>query len=130
MQVRQVSPNNPQMGLLQNRVDALRKAVAAETAKVMGGTASLAAKLPAYERLQLDKGFADRQLAGALAALDTARSEAARKQLYLERLVQPNLPDSAVEPRRLRNVVTVFLLGLVLWGVVTLVMASVREHMD
>lgn len=130
MQVRQVSPSNPQIDVLQSRVEGLRKAVAAETAKVMGGTASLAGKSPAYERLQIDRGFAERQLAGALVALDAARSEATRKQLYLERIVQPNLPDSAMEPRRLRSVITVFLLGLVLWGVVTLVMVSVREHMD
>jgi capsular polysaccharide transport system permease protein len=62
--------------------------------------------------------------------LDTARNEAARKQLYLERLVQPHLPDKAVEPRRMRGVVTVLLVGLVLWGVVALVVASVREHTD
>ena len=73
---------------------------------------------------------ADRTLGGALAALDSARSEAARKQLYLERLVQPNLPDMAMEPRRLRSVLTVFVLGLILWGVVSLVVASVREHVD
>ena len=53
----------------------------------------------------------------ALASLETARSEAQRKQLYLERLVQPNLPDMAVEPRRIRSTFTVLALGLVLWGV-------------
>jgi len=83
-----------------------------------------------YERLVLEKGFADRQLASALAMLETARSEAARKQLYLERLVQPNLPDSSFEPRRLRSVLMVFCISLVFWAVVMLVTASVREHVD
>ena len=129
-QVREVSPNNPQVATLTRQVEAMRNIVAAETGRVLGRDASLAARSPEYDRLLLEKTFADRQLATALSALDTARNEAARKQLYLERLVQPNLPDVAVEPRRLRSVLTVFVVGLVLWGVVSLIVASIREHAD
>ena len=129
-QVKSVSPNNPQIGSLQSRVDRLRKAIGEETEGVLGRRGGLSAKSPAYDRLALEKTFADRQLGSALAALDNARSEAARKQLYLERLVQPNLPDMSVEPRRLRGVATVFAFGLLLWGIVGLVIASVREHVE
>jgi capsular polysaccharide transport system permease protein len=129
-QVRQVSPDNPQIGTLQQRVDALRRGIGDENARVLGRSGGLVSKSPAYDRLVLEKSFADRQLGTAMTALDTARSEAQRKQLYLERLVQPNLPDKAVEPRRIRSVVTVFVLGLILWGVASLVIAGVREHAD
>jgi capsular polysaccharide transport system permease protein len=129
-QVRQVSPSNPQIASLSMRVEQLRAAVAAENSRVTGRDSGLTAKSPAFDRLTLERTFADRQLGAALAALDSARSEAARKQLYLERLVQPNKPDRAVEPRRLRAVLTVFLLGLILWGVVSLVVAGVREHTE
>ncbi|MFM1988704.1 MAG: hypothetical protein RJA99_1661 [Pseudomonadota bacterium] len=129
-QVRTVSPDNPQIGTLQQRVDVLRKAIGDENARVLGKGGGLVTKSPAYDRLVLEKGFADRQLAAALTALDTARNEAQRKQLYLERLVQPNLPDKAVEPRRVRGVVTTFVLGLLVWGVLSLVVAGVREHTD
>jgi capsular polysaccharide transport system permease protein len=129
-QVRQVSPNNPQVGTLAARVEQLRVAVAQENSRVTGRGSGLAAKSPVFDRLTLEKTFADRQLGTALTALDSARSEAARKQLYLERLVQPNQPDRAVEPRRLRAVLTVLLMGLILWGVVALVLAGVREHVE
>lgn len=129
-QVRRVSPNNPQISTLEARVAALRKAMADENARVLGASGGLISKSPAFDRLQLEKTFADRQLGSTLAALDSARSEAVRKQLYLERLVQPNLPDRAVEPRRLRAVITVLVVGLLLWGVAGLVLASVREHTD
>jgi capsular polysaccharide transport system permease protein len=129
-QVRSVSPNNPQIGSLQGRVDGLRKAIADETERVLGRSGGLSAKSPLFDRLLLEKTFADRQLGSSLAALDTARSEAARKQLYLERLVQPNLPDMSVEPRRLRSVLTVLVFGLLVWGVVSMVLASIREHLD
>jgi len=129
-QVRQVSPNNPQVATLASRVVQLRASVAAEDSRVTGREGGLTAKSPVFDRLTLERTFADRQLGTALAALDGARSEAARKQLYLERLVQPNKPDRAVEPRRLRAVLTVFLMGLILWGVISLVLAGVREHME
>lgn len=129
-QIRRVSPNNPQVASLASRVENLKKTIANEIAKVAGGGGSLTSKSAAYERLQLDKMFAEKQLAAAMTALETARGEAQRKQLYLERLVQPNLPDKAVEPRRIRSIVMVLALGLVAWGVLSLLLASVREHAD
>jgi capsular polysaccharide transport system permease protein len=129
-QIKRVSPNNPQVASLANRVATLRNTIAAETSKVAGGGTSLTSKSANFERLVLDKGFADKQLASALTSLETARSEAERKQLYLERLVQPNLPDKALEPRRVRSVFMVFVVGLMAWGVVSLLVASVKEHTD
>ena len=129
-QVRRVSPNNPQVGGLEHRVQGLRNAITAENARVLGRDGGLSSKSPAFDRLALERTFADRQVGSAMSALDSARSEAARKQLYLERLVQPNQPDRWVEPRRLRSVLMVFLLGLIVWGVVSLVVASIREHAE
>jgi capsular polysaccharide transport system permease protein len=129
-EVRAVSPNNPQIVVLSSRVQALQRAMSDENARILGPEGGLTSKSPDYDRLALEKTFADRQLAAALTTLDSARNEAARKQLYLERLVQPNLPDMALEPRRLRGVLTVLAVGLLLWGIVSLVVASVREHTD
>ena len=129
-QLRQLSPDNPQIPSLKSRVEGLRKSIAAEGSKVAGADGSFTSKSTVYDRLLLEKTFAERQLATALASLETARNEAQRKQLYLERLVQPNLPDKALEPRRIRSVLMVLALGLVLWGVVSLVVASVKEHTD
>ncbi len=91
---------------------------------------SLSARAPDFERLALEVEFADKQLGVALASLETARTEARQKQLYLERLVQPSLPDKAMEPRRLRSIFTTFLISLIGWGVVSLVVAAVREHAE
>lgn len=129
-QLRQLSPANPQVSALAARVDLQRRLVANEAARVAGGSTSLTALAPVYDRLLLDKTFADRQLASAMAALDGARAEAARQHLYLERLVQPGLPDRALEPRRVRAVLTVLLFGLLLWGVIRLLIGSIKEHAE
>ncbi|MBI5268246.1 MAG: hypothetical protein HY856_01070 [Burkholderiales bacterium] len=128
--LRQIAPSNPQLATLRGQAEQLRKSIAQETASVIGADNSLSTKSAQYERLVLDKTFAERQFESALASLEAARNDAARKQLYLERLVQPNMPDTAQEPRRVRSVLTVLVIGLISWGVVSLLVAGVREHMD
>jgi capsular polysaccharide transport system permease protein len=129
-QVKRLSPDNPQIAGLSSRAETLRSAITSEASKVTNGSASFSANAPAFERLALETEFADKQLGTALAELEAARAEAARKQLYLDRLVQPNLPDKAMEPRRVRGIFTVFMLGIILWGVASLVLAAIREHAE
>ena len=129
-QLQKLSPSNPQIIGLESRAQTLRHAIGTEAAKVTSANGSFSARAPSFERLTVESEFADKQLGVALADLETARAEALRQQLYLERLVQPSLPDKAMEPRRIRSVFTVFLVGLITWGVVSLVVAAIREHAD
>jgi capsular polysaccharide transport system permease protein len=129
-QLRLVASENPQIPVLNNRVQSLEAEIAATSARLAGGNPSLATKVAEFQRLAFDNEFANRQLASALASLEQARNEAQRQQLYIERVAQPSLPDDAMEPRRLRAVLAVFVLGLVAWGVLSLLVASIREHVD
>ena len=129
-QVRTFTPENPQIPALQKRTSTVQAEMDAQMAKVAGGSTSLTNKAADYERLALDRTFADKQLGAAFASLEQARNDAQRKQLYLERIVQPNKPDVAVEPRRLRAILATFILGLISWGVLTILVAGVREHKD
>lgn len=129
-QVQQLTRDNPQIQSLQRRVDTLQREINNETTKVTGAGASLSSKAATFSMLELDRALADRQFAAALAAMEQARNDALRKQIYLERVVQPSLPDAAVEPRRWRNVIATFLLGMVAWGIGSLLLAGIREHHD
>lgn len=124
------TPNNPQIPSVRTRVESLQKEIDSETAKVAGGSSSLANKASAFERFALERAFAEKQLATAMAALEAARSEAQRQTLYLERIAQPNEPDVAIEPRRIRSIFVVFVVGMILWGILTLLVAGLREHVD
>jgi capsular polysaccharide transport system permease protein len=129
-QLKKLSPDNPQIRALNTRADSLRDAMVSEASKVTSARGSFSARAPAFERLALDVEFADKQLGVALAELESARAEALQKQLYLETLVQPNLPDKAMEPKRIRSTFTVLIISLVGWAVASILMASVREHAD
>ena len=124
------TPQNPQIQALEKRASILQAEMEVEITKVAGGERSLANQAAEFQRLALEREFADKQLASALASLEQARNEAQRKQVYIERIAQPSLPDSALEPRRLRSILATFLLGLVAWGILSMLLAGVREHQD
>ena len=129
-QLEQIAKDNPQLPVLRNRVEVIDREIQAELGRVAGGDRSLAAKAAEFQRLALEKEFSDRILASALATLEQARNEAQRKQLYIERIVQPIKPDEAMEPRRIRGIFATLILGLVAWGILTMLISGVREHQD
>lgn len=129
-QIRSAARNNPQIAALQTRIDTLKAVIAEETAKVTGGERSLTDTASEYEKLALERTFAEKQLATALSSLEQARNDAQRKQFYLERIVQPDKPDVAVEPKRLRAVFATFAVGMICWGILTMLLAGIREHQD
>lgn len=129
-QLKTFTPQNPQIQALELRARTLQNEMDLETNKVTGGDRSLANKAADFQRFALDREFADKQLASALASLESARNEAQRKQVYIERIVQPSLPDIAMEPKRMRSILATFFLGLVAWGILSMLLAGVREHQD
>lgn len=127
-EVTRSSENNPQIPSLQRQVDRLESEIQAEMAKTAGATSSFSSKASRYEKLMFEKDFSEKQLTDALTFLDTSRNEAQRKQLYLKRIVEPDAPDFANEPRRMRNILATMVAGFVIWGVLALFAAGVREH--
>ena len=130
LQLRAFAPVNPQIPVLRTQIAGLSHDIDVELNKVAGSSRSLSATAAQYQRLQLESQVADKQLAGAITSLEDARNEARRKQAYVERIAEPNMPDSAEEPRRLRGIVAVFIFGLVAYGIIAMLMAGIREHHD
>jgi len=76
----------------------------------------------------LDQTFAEKKLAAAISALEQARVQAQKQQLFIETVVTPNLPDDALEPKRGRGVLATLVVGLMLWGVLSVVIGGIKEH--
>lgn len=129
-QLRLLAPDNPQITALEVKREALEREIDRELRNITGANKSLSSKAVEFQRLALEREFAERQLAAALVALEQAKNEAQRKQLYLERIAEPNLPDIALEPERLRAVVATFIVGMIAWGVLVILLAGIREHND
>lgn len=130
MQLEKLARDNPQLPVLRQRAGLLENEIQAETHRVAGGERSLAGKAAEFQRLALEKEFSDKMLASAMSTLEQAKNEAQRKQLYLERIVQPNKPDQAMEPRRIRGILSTIALGLIVFVVMSMLFAGMREHID
>ena len=98
------------------------------TGQVSGGDETYANLLVEYERLKVEQEFARSAYEKAQTALETARLEASRKQLYLVDFVQPSLPDEPTRPERVRNILIAFVGGVVAFAIISLIAAAVREH--
>lgn len=127
-QVRTFSPESPQVRSLQARANTLQQQIAAQRAAVIGPDGHVAQSVAQFQRLMLDRDFAEKELAAATASLDVARSDALRKQVYLERISEPSLADRSRYPKRLVDTLTVFVAIFIIYAIVWLLLANVREH--
>lgn len=119
---------SPALPSLLGKVGALKERIAEERAKIAGDGDALAPRVAAYEGLNLARQMAERSLASADGALDTARQAARQQQIYIERVVSPQRPDDSAEPQRLRMILTVLVLSFALTAVVWILTVGAREH--
>lgn len=129
-QIQTFTPRNPQIDSLRVRADELSRQMREQVSQVAGGSRSLANTAARYQAFALESQYADKQLTAALASLQDARNDARRKQAYVERIVLPNRPDAPLEPRRLRGIFTTLVLGLISYGILSMLLAGVKEHTD
>ena len=122
------TPQSPQLPVLDRRIAAYATQLDLERARQAGEADSLAPKLGEYEQLTLERKLDSEALEVAVASLESARLDARRQQLFIERVVSPDLPDKATQPRRGLTVLIVLISSLILYGIVSLVVAGLKEH--
>ncbi|MGX9962103.1 capsule biosynthesis protein [Roseomonas sp. F4] len=121
-------PDNPQIQVLNNRIAALQAQIATERARRTRGDETLTQQLSGYERLQLEREFAERVYSSAIGSLEAARADAQRQQVFLMRVVEPILPERATFPKAMFNTITLLVALTVLYAIGWLVIAGAREH--
>ena len=127
-ELQRISPDSPLKSGLQTRIDALRQQIQSQQSRLTGLDSSIAPKIPKYEQLTFQQDFALKALASAMSSVEVAREEARRQQIYLDRVVEPSLPDKAVYPKRLKSILTIFISCLLAYTAARLLLAGIREH--
>lgn len=127
-EMQRATPDNPAIPALAGRVAAIGREIGAQQAQVVGGSGAIASKMTGYAALQTEESFAQASLTAANTALDMARTEAARQQFYLDRVVEPGTPDMAEYPHRLRIVLSVFAACLCLYLIGWMLVMGILEH--
>lgn len=127
-QMLRLTPRNPAIPALRDRINAISAQIASQNGQVAGGDGAIASKLGGYEDLMVEQEFATESMNVANAALVQARAEAQRQQFYLERVVDPNLPDTPLLPRRWMSILVVFAAATCLYFIGWMFMVGVLEH--
>jgi capsular polysaccharide transport system permease protein len=128
-----VARNAPALKLLQARIDSLKAqqsvldSEATETAQSRERT--LSRLMGSYEELESERHFAETAYQHALEALDRARINADRQQIYVADFVPPSLPEKSLYPRRWRSLALVFAAAFMVWAIGGLTVRSIRDHL-
>lgn len=123
--------DSPRVNMLRNRLEVLQKQLQTEKARLasqMQGDRPLSALVSEFQALTLEEQFAQNQLTSAMASLETARVQAESKTLYVESFQKPLVPDESLYPRPVIFSLVFMLAAAVLLGLVSLIVAAIREH--
>ncbi|WP_241482716.1 sugar transporter [Leisingera sp. ANG-M7] len=116
------------IGVIRDRIDIERQTFASDNTETGAVGEDYPTLISEFERLTVDREFAEEVYRAALTALELARDDAARQSLYLAAYIKPTLADESEYPRRfmLSGLAGLFL--LLSWSIGALVYYSVRDR--
>ena len=117
----------------QQKIDALRRLIDSERGKFGAEGAGPAGEsysqlMAEYEKLAVDREFAEGAYLSARVAYETALAEARRQSRYLAVHIQPRVAESSTEPHRPWLMFVVAGLLLTGWSILVLVYYSIRDR--
>lgn len=129
-QLEKASPNGPQIGSLRGRRAALEAQIAIERQRLAGDAQSIAPKIAEYERLMLEREFAEKALMAAMTSVELARVEVLRQQIYLERVAAPGQPDYPAYPLRAVWCLATLAAGFMAWRMWRILAGDALRHTE
>lgn len=118
-----VTPANPAIPAAREKIAAFRKEIERVRREIVGDDNAMSNKLAVYEQFVVEREIAAKAMAAAELNYIKARQDAERQQLYLQTIVEPNLPDQYSYPRRFLYLIGVF--GF--FGLVFLIIRSLTQ---
>lgn len=123
-----MAPQSPGISPMREKIRSLRDELAKQRKMLVGDEGSMATKFQGYELLMVERELASRALVEAVVRMEGARQEGQRQSLYLQRIVEPNLPDSPASPYRFLGFLISIALALVLFWLGKNMMRLTLEH--
>jgi capsular polysaccharide transport system permease protein len=127
----QQNPNSPAAQSLRSRIAATKDQLSKlekEVSKDREGNKVLTELVGRYERLDLERQYAQAGFVAAQQALDQARANAAAQHLYLTPYVRPVLAESSTYPKRAQSTLIAALAFFGIWIVGLMFVRAVSEH--
>lgn len=127
-----MQPDAPQLETLRGQIAATRGQLVAERIRATtGGNGSALASLNVeYTNLLTAQQIASNDYLQAVAALNAARIDATRKLKSLVVVEEPTVPDASTYPRWAYDLLTLFVVCVLVYAIVRLSIATILEHQD
>lgn len=125
--LRNLNASSPQVLTLKQRIKALNEEIEAQR-RLTQKTKGLYANIADYDELMMDREFAQEAYMTSASELETARATARQQQVYVVRVVEPNLPGMATYPRIFYMVLGVFVGSGLTFMIGRLLITGMREH--
>lgn len=90
---------------------------------------TISASMAEYQQLKLNEMFAEKLYTIAQSSYERARQDRNAQSLYLSVIVRPSLPESSLYPRVFLTTIFSFGLLTIGWGMVSIIVASIKDHM-
>lgn len=124
---------DPRLEQAKRRIDIIEDRIRIERQKfgVGGGgtdSESYAETIAGFERLTVDREFAEQAYAATLAGFDAARAEANRQSRYLAAYIEPTLAERAEFPNRPLLIGIVALFSFLVWAILSLAYYALRDR--
>jgi capsular polysaccharide transport system permease protein len=113
-----------QLAAVTNQLDSLRHSLAGV------GPNTISEQLKLFELLKLREQFSENIYVLARQAYEEARKNSERQQSYIAVVVPPSLPDEAAYPKLFVQTGMVFVACLVLWGICSMIVGSIRDSLS
>ena len=126
-----LNANSPALRFQQSRIDSIDAQIAELRRKLTSTNAAdktISSDLATFEQLKLREKFAEQKYTIAQTSLDRARQDLIKQKLFLVLVVPPNFPEYALFPERGTDMLLSFVLCFILWGIASLISASVTDH--
>lgn len=126
-----LAANSPSQKLLVEQMKVIDQQIKEQQSLLAGSAVNpkVSNEISEYEQLKLNEVFDQKLYEISQASYQKARQEAEKQQLFLALVVPPVLPEKALLPKIGVDTFLVFAFCLIMWGIVSLLIASVREHM-
>ena len=124
---------DPRLEQAQRRIDVIEARIEAERQKFgVGGQgpggAEFATTIAEFERLTVDRHFAEAAYAASLSARDASVAEANRQSRYLATYIKPTIAQKSEFPQRLILIAVIGLFSGLIWAIFILVFYALRDR--
>lgn len=125
-----MKPESAAVQTLEKKLIAVTRQLDSEKRRLtdLNSSDSINQSVSEYEHLLLNQEFAQKQLLSALTSLEAARIQLLSKTSYLVPISEPSLPDESEYPKVFLFSFCLALGFLMIYGLFSLVFASVKEH--